>query len=208
MEKNFGFTPSKMDGSEHVFGANINGKKWPDSYSYREFLPQVINQGEYSICVPCSISAFLNWRENLKDGSSKDNRIDYFEVYNCKTNDGEGMSFKEAFSFIRHQGVESKAGKLKINEYALVNNPILLKQAIVLNGPCVGAFPVFNDSSEFWKQRKGDYLVGYHAISIVGYDDEGFIIRNSWGKSFGNQGYTKMKYEDYGKLIEVWTIID
>ena len=51
-------------------------------------------------------------------------------------------------------------------------------------------------------------LLGYHAISIVGYDENGFIIRNSWGKSFCDNGYTTLPYEEFNKLMEAWTIID
>ena len=76
-----------------------------------------------------------------------------------------------------------------------------------MNGPCVGALPVYNGEPEFWKERQGDKLQGYHAISIVGYDKEGFIIRNSWGTSFGDKGYTKIKNEDFNELMEVWTIL-
>lgn len=206
-EFNSGFKPSKMDGSEHIFGAGLPSYNLPNSYSYRRFLPDVVNQGEDSICVPCSVSAYLNWHENLHTGSKKDNKIDYFEIYNQRTNFGEGMTFKEAFYYLRHHGVTSKAGQLKITEYALIRGNDALKNAIVANGPCVGALPVYNYSNEFWNQKHGDTLMGYHAISIVGYNSEGFIIRNSWGRVFGNNGYTLIKYEDMDKMLEMWTIL-
>lgn len=198
-----GFKFSKIDGSEHIFGTS-SILKMPDSYSYQKYLPEVLDQGSDPICVPCSISCFLNWRENMKDGSNKDNKVDYFKIYNSKTTYGEGMTFKEAFAFLRHEGVPSKAGDLKIKEYAMVQNPLVLKQALLMNGPCVGALPVYNYGKEFWK---GGRLEGYHAISIVGYDEEGFIIRNSWGRSYANGGYTKIKYADFGRLMELWTVV-
>ena len=207
-EVKFGFAPSKMDGTEHVFGNGTEQTTVPKSYSYRKYLPGVLNQGRESICVPCSISAFLNWRENLSTGSKKDNRIDYHEIYDIRTNDGDGMTFKEAFHYLRHHGVSSKAGNLKIKEYALIRNAIDLRTAIVMNGPCVGALPVYSDRPEFWDRWPGDSFYGYHAISIVGYNVEGFVIRNSWGTSFGSNGYTVLKYEDFNKLLEVWTIVE
>lgn len=45
--------------------------------------------------------------------------------------------------------------------------------------------------------------MGGHAISIVGYTDEGFIIRNSWGKSFGKNGYALLKNQDFGEFLEI-----
>ena len=204
----FGFEPSVMDGTEHIFGAGMPMTNLPKSYSYRRFLPGVLNQGQESICVPCSVSAYLNWRENLSTGSKKDNKINYHEIYNIRSNAGEGMTFKEAFHYLRHHGVSSKAGNLQIKEYALIRNVDALKAALIMNGPCVGALPVYSDRPEFWNKMPGDGLYGYHAISLVGYNNDGFIIRNSWGTGFGNSGYTTIMFEDFGKLLEVWTIID
>ena len=204
----FGFEPSVMDGTEHIFGAGMPMSNLPKTYSYRRFLPGVLNQGQESICVPCSVSAYLNWRENLSTGSKKDNRIDYHEIYNIRSNAGEGMTFKEAFHYLRHHGVSSKAGNLQIKEYALIRNIDALKAALIMNGPCVGALPVYSDRPEFWNKMPGDGFYGYHAISLVGYNNDGFIIRNSWGTGFANSGYTTIMFEDFGKLLEVWTIID
>lgn len=204
----FGFELSKLDGSEHVFGVSFPGIEIPESYSYKEFLPPILDQGAEPICVPCSVSAYLNWRENLATGSKKDNKIDYHELYGIKTNDGDGMTYKEALHHLRHNGVSSKVGNLRINEYALVRSSISLKFALLMNGPCMGALPVFSDRPEFWKRQQGDMFYGYHAISIVGFDKNGFIIRNSWGTGFGKGGYTTIKYEDFNTFIELWTIID
>ncbi len=207
-EVKFGFEPSVIDGTEHIFGAAGIQQQLPKTYSYRRFLPGVLNQGSESICVPCSISAYLNWKENLQTGSKKDNKIDYHEIYKIRTNHGEGMTFKEAFKYLRHHGVSSKSGNLKINEYAMVKSIEDLRGALVMNGPCVGALPVYSDRPEFWNKIPGDGFYGYHAISIVGYNQEGFIIRNSWGTGFGNGGYTTIKFGEFNKLLEVWTIVD
>lgn len=206
-ERIFGFTPSKIDGSEIIFNAPEE-IVLPEEYSFKNVMPRVIDQGDLSICVPCSISAYLNWKENLNDGSHKDNSIALMDIYACRTNAGEGMSFKEAFSYLRHHGVKSKAGNLMIGHYGKVNNFLSLKYALVMNGPCTGALKVYSSDPEFWKDKHDGKYLGGHAISIVGYDKEGFIIRNSWGTAFADKGYTKIKYEDFGHLMEVWTIID
>lgn len=38
---------------------------------------------------------------------------------------------------------------------------------------------------------------GGHAVAIVGYVREGFIIQNSWGPSWGADGFALLPYEDY-----------
>lgn len=45
-------------------------------------------------------------------------------------------------------------------------------------------------------QRKGN-ADGGHAIAIVGYTYEGFIIQNSWGESWGEGGFALLPYEDF-----------
>ena len=204
---NFGFVRSEIDGTEIVFGVPKEQKHLPQTYSYKRFMPKIINQGAESICVPCSISAYINWKENLYDGSRRDNKVDYHEIYNCRTNQGDGMSFKEAFHFLRHNGVTTKIGNKKINRYAWIEDYSALKFAIITNGPCVGALPVFSWRDEFWKKQPGDGFFGYHAIAIIGYNKDGYIIRNSWGEDYGNKGYSVLKYEDLNNLIEAWTII-
>ena len=204
---NFGFLPSVMDGTEWVFGAPSGEITLPKKYSYRKYLPDVLDQGTLSICVPCSCSAYLNWKENLKDGSHKDNKIALMDIYAVKTTEGDGMTFKEAFHFLRHGSVKSAAGNLHINSYGKVMNMLSLKYALLMNGPCFGALPVYSDDCDFWNKKSGYSLLGYHAISIVGYDETGFIIRNSWGKSFCDSGYTTLPYEEFSKIIEAWTIM-
>lgn len=203
----FGFKPSEIDGSEKIFNGSEK-IELPKEYTYRPYLPKVIDQGERSICVPCTMSAYLNWRENLKDGVTKDNHISLDEIYKSRTNSGEGMTYKAAFKFLRTNGVKSDNGKLKISLYSRVLNPITLRYALVMNGPCFGALPVYNSNHDFWEKYPNDKLLGYHAISIVGYDEDGFIIRNSWGVSFGDKGYTHIKNEDIDKMLEIWTVIE
>ena len=46
---------------------------------------------------------------------------------------------------------------------------------------------------------------GGHAIAIIGYAEQGFIIQNSWGPSWGNGGFALLPYEDYMlHATDVW----
>lgn len=205
---NYGYIQSKLDGTEAEFSV-IQGLNIPEEYSYIPYLPKVLNQGHKAICVPCSISAHLNWNCNVDTGDNKkDNNIDLFQIYKQRTNDGEGMSIKEALHFLKHKGVKSDAGILKIKKYALVHSEIALKQALLTNGPCVAGLLVYNDKCSFWENNSYDELLGGHAISIVGWNKEGFLIRNSWGTSFCDRGYTLIPYESINNFTEIWTIID
>ena len=203
---NSGWVASKLDGTEQEFIAPKN-MGLPKEFSYKKYLPEVINQGQDPICVPCSLSCNINWKLNLKHGKPKDNKIALFDIFNSRTTDGEGMTFKEAFQYLIDNGVETKEGNYKINSYARIGNLQAIKFAIVANGPIVGVLPVYNSDSidEFWNEKFGDFL-GYHAIAIVGYTDQGLIIRNSWGEAYSEDGYALLLNKDINLLREVWTI--
>ena len=204
-----GLNPSVLDGSEHIFEPGKKSMGIPEKYSYEKILPEVLDQGNQPWCVPYSVSAFLAWRDNMSTNRFPPMNVglNYEELYNSKEVEDEGMTFKEAFHYLRHHGVESEAGLQKIGEYAMVTSFIHLKYALIMNGPCLGALPVYGSDCEFWDSRGGRRLKGYHAVCIAGYNEEGFVIRNSWGESFCKGGYTTLKYEDFNKLMEIWTII-
>jgi hypothetical protein len=46
---------------------------------------------------------------------------------------------------------------------------------------------------------------GGHAVAFVGYTPQGFIVQNSWGKSWGAGGFALLPYEDYMlHATDVW----
>ena len=203
---NSGFVPSLLDGTEEIFNEPKN-IGLPKQFSYLKYLPKVLNQGSNPICVPCSISAFLNWDLNLKDGNKVDNKINVFDIFENANGGNGGMSFKDALEYLVDKGTDSKQGKIKIARYAKVNSFMALKYAIFVNGPCVGGLPVYDSLRDKFWEGKTKPTEGYHAVSIIGYDENGFIIRNSWGESYGEDGYEYIKNEDCSKFTEIWTMI-
>lgn len=207
---NFGFKQSEIDGSEILFKV-AREIKLPDSYSYTKYLPKVLNQGAKPICVPCSVSCFINWKKNLEgNGNNIDHKVDLDAIYSSREDKyDDGMTFKEAFRFLRHEGVKTDFGIAKIGEYAKVGSELQLKQALIINGPCIGGLPVYDTyRTNFWEKYHGDSFIGGHAVAIVGYNKDGFIIRNSWGEKFGNNGYTTIPYDDFSKFYELWTVLN
>ena len=116
-----GCAPSTMDGSEHIYN-NIESLSLPEEYSYVEFMSKILDQGVEPICVPCSISAYINWKINMKEGKTDDYRVNLKQIFNNAGGNSRGMTFKNALSYVRHNGVDTTIGKVKIQEYALVRN--------------------------------------------------------------------------------------
>ncbi len=59
--------------------------------------------------------------------------------------------------------------------------------------------------------KQGDKPIGGHAVLAVGYDDSNqwFIVRNSWGDSWGMNGYFTLPYAyvlDQNLALDFWTL--
>jgi C1A family cysteine protease len=112
--------------------------------------------------------------------------------------------------------IKINASKHLIKSYAKVNSINGLRDNLYFNGPCLIAFPVYGDknnnmNSPMWKKlNDDDKSMGGHAMTVVGYNDneQHFIIRNSWGPSWGDKGYCYYKYENWDSHWECWTTVD
>lgn len=213
---NYGFSPSKIDGTELVLNdSSFNSLEIPSSYSYEEYMPDIINQGNRPICCPCAVSANLYWKNNLTNIKT-DISLDYlFEQRSDKN--AEGMQIKELLSFIKKYGyISSKEYKeldnntiskngTKIHSYAILQSPIIMQHSLLMNGPFViGLYVMDSSRPDFWN---GSNFEGGHAVSVVGYNEIGLRIRNSWGYEYGESGYYTLNWDDIGKIKEAWAII-
>lgn len=204
-----GCKPSVIDGSEKTFKLD-KPLTIPVEYSFQSQMPPVLNQGNTNTCVTYALGSHVDWNINMDKGTKgKDNNVDRKQIYSVRSISGDnGMTIKEGLNFLKNKGVKTNLGVRKIDHYAKIGNLDSLKQAIIVNGPCIGGLMCYNSGNEFWNKGFKDEALGGHAISIVGYNKDGFIIRNSWGQYWGKGGYTLMKYEDFEKFFELWTIID
>ena len=93
-----------------------------------------------------------------------------------------------------------------------------IKNALVSYGPLVTTMDVYADffkySGGIYEYVSGTYQGG-HAILIVGYVDNTavsgggyFVVKNSWGTDWGNQGYFYIAYSEIGAPVYFgeWTI--
>ncbi len=123
-----------------------------------------------------------------------------------------GASTEKSYLFgSRHEpseAVMTEASKYTIKEYARVHTIGAVKEALVNDGPCFIAFPVYNYGTRMWKPWPGDRRRGGHAMAVVGYTKQGFIIRNSWGTRWGDDGHCIYPYGDFGAHWEIWTTVD
>ena len=189
---------SPIDGHEHIFKTNVSV---PLRFTLRPIMPPVVDQGQTSKCVAYSLASYLDWKKNSHENDKNGNQFNVDQIYMMRKNNDDGMDIKDGLSILRKIGNNG----FKIKEYAKVNSILHLKMALLLNGPCLCAMPVKSDASHFWS---GNKLLGYHCLLITGYDEKSFELRNSWGTSWGDKGYTKISFDDFEKnVLEIWTII-
>jgi C1A family cysteine protease len=94
-----------------------------------------------------------------------------------------------------------------------------MKSCLAEGFPYVFGFSVYDgfESDECAKTgvlnvpEKTEELLGGHAVLAVGYDDasQRFIVRNSWGETWGQKGYFTMPYAymtNRGLCSDFWTI--
>jgi C1A family cysteine protease len=94
-----------------------------------------------------------------------------------------------------------------------------LKQCLIEGFPFVFGFNVYSsfETQEVAETgimpipKKGEELLGGHAVCAVGFDDNKrvFIVRNSWGDSWGDKGYFYMPYAfitNTSQCSDFWTV--
>lgn len=93
----------------------------------------------------------------------------------------------------------------RISTYYKVKSVQEVKHALYHNGPVVIGmkwYPCSNITRDGYLNYFESDDHGYHAVMIIGYDEDSFIIQNSWGKAWGLDGTFKLKFEDYPKLVK------
>lgn len=69
--------------------------------------------------------------------------------------------------------------------------------------PAEGNVIAYNESLPARARKK----VGLHAFAIVGYDDNGFWVQNSWGRGWGSNGLALWRYEDWAdNICDAWVL--
>lgn len=199
MKRTFGCLKSALTGNENKFTAPENVNIF-DTYDLRKTLGPIRDQGEVSKCVSVSLTDMVRYKMNL--GIYRDVEFSDDIFYVTRPNVGEeGMYPIDAFDYLVNTGIDGQKGDM----FAFVGNIIDAKYSIITNGPLMACLWVKSYNDDFWN---GMYDIGGHAVLFVGYGKDGFILRNSWGEEFGDNGYVIFPYEKFYKCgMEYWTLI-
>ncbi|MBD3179033.1 MAG: T9SS type A sorting domain-containing protein [Candidatus Latescibacteria bacterium] len=119
----------------------------------------------------------------------------------------DGAVSEECYPYTASDGNPCTMGSCEIlaymsNYYSVSNNAEAIKQAVYNDGPVYTSMFAHDN---FQNYSSGCYNNDYpdatnHAVLIVGWDDNGcggngaWIIKNSWGTSWGSGGYGRIQY--------------
>lgn len=169
----------------------------PSKFSMEAEMPSPINQGDKGICVSVCVTDMVRYIYKVTERVYR-KHVDFY--YNHRSDKRvDGMSPRNAFEI-------AQANSL-IMSYATIKSATAAKISILSHGPVLVALPVYSYFSNFWKQSVVQQnVLGYHAVTLVGYNDseECFKLRNSWGTSWGMNGYSWFPYEDFNLILESW----
>jgi C1A family cysteine protease len=202
----------------------------------QNWVTPILNQGNCGSCVAFATVATLETQMNISHQYPWLNpKYSTEALFACGGGGCEsGWWPSSAASFLKNKGVpdeacapytmgatgqdvscssicpDSAARSQKVSNVNTPRNAEAVKAAL-RHGPLVTTLDVYADfilyGSGIYKHTTGDYLGG-HAVSIIGYNDEGryWIIRNSWGADWGENGFGRVSYDDQsGVGDETWS---
>lgn len=190
----------------------------------------ILDQSIYGSCVAHSLATAMYYGESVAKITNHKYSIGF--IYGNRTNDQyqeEGMIIREALKQLNHDGdclykdfpynntypwckskikekeeeLKAKAAPNKIINYFRLNTVNDIKRSIMITGSVVCSIQIY---SKFGANTpipdKNEESLCCHAVCIVGWDNTGWIMQNSWGSYWGNKGYFHLPYEY--KLDECW----
>jgi len=190
----------------------------PEMVDYRKDMLPVRDQTKDGNCLAIAATSVIEWQRKSKEYFSPrfiyDNRKDAHEldvqdlILILKT---KGVCFEKSYPIGTSGNISDKAFREALNytisDCKKIKSIDELKAALYLNGLCIICFQIYNRTNQMWKPIDGNRVIGMHSMCIVGYNSNGFILRNSWGANWGDGGYCVFPYTDWKWQWECWTLI-
>jgi len=227
---------SPHDSRDWLYDNYLNQTNYslPIVLDYRADLLPVRNQKNQGSCFAMSVACMKEYQEKQDYGLNEYLSPQFFynirdNLYDNNKNNDEGMYGRNVMKLLMKYGICSEniysygriqykdkipescfkeAENHKIKGYGRVLSIEALKYSLKYNGLCLIVFPIYNYGPEMWIKNENDKFLGGHAMTIVGYLEKCFIIRNSWGADWGDNGYSYYFFSDWGAHWEIWTTID
>jgi hypothetical protein len=201
--------------------------RWKSSHSilrktttvpnWREMMSEVENQLDEECTLTCWIHAATGVVEgqlHILQMSNCNIDLDEPAILNEMTPNCTGGLVDDALDHILQSRALAEPGQYPnfdgvrsgIAEYHYLSGSDEIKAALE-SGPVTAAFTVYQDFVTFFNNpanRTQTYhhssgsSLGGHAVTIVSYDDNGWLCKNSWGSGWADEGYFRIRYNECG----------
>jgi hypothetical protein len=184
---------------------------WATGYALKSYHEKVEEQWAFSQSTTFSPAWIYNQINGGQDGGS---RID--EALQLIIDRGaatwENMPYTDSnFTHQPTQEAIAQASHYKATEFRAISGTQQIKAALANRNPVVAGIYIYDDlyylrgANSVYNSTTGE-LLGGHAVTVVGYDDNqfggAFKIINSWGTEWGDNGFFWLPYTMVGRVMD------
>jgi C1A family cysteine protease len=209
----------KLTRIPHIAKLTFSVQELPNHIDLKSKCGRIFDQGDIGSCTSQAISSaymfddphfepsrlYLYYKERVKDGDpNNDNGSTIQTAIDCAKN---GICSEHSWPYHPRKYKESppkhcddEAKHHKVIEAYQVEQTLASMRGCLASGTpfCVGVlvFPSFENATDgnIPMPQPNEQSIGGHAIMIVGYDMDRkvWLFKNSWGNSWGEDGYGKL----------------
>lgn len=222
---------SPLDSRDWIFENLARSSNDSNSIPLEFTLPvgEVRDQGTRGTCAAFTV-ATIKEMSNKNSGRASPQLSPEFLYYHRNTKPAGGMYGRDVFQVMQRMGTPleedypylgednaakkpssdlyEKAKQHKIGNYARITTKDGLKKALYEVGACYLLLPLYNKSAEFWRKKSGEKCIGGHAVTVIGFTREGFLLQNSWGNKWNDTGCALYPFDDWHDGLECWVSLD
>lgn len=195
----------------------------------------VKDQGSVASCVAHACSSIVEYHNERQLGSSTTFSTEFIYGYRPSGYYlGEGMYLREALKTLQQVGdcpeevlegnhkceaamnnvnallgyYKEEANPHRISSYARVSSTEEIKQALYNYGPVLASMRWYLDGElvDGVYTFKDKAYSGNHCVLIYGWNERGWLVQNSWGDTWGNNGSFIVPFDF--KWAETWSVAD
>lgn len=208
-------------------------EEFPDTFELATVT--IKDQGSIGSCVAHACSSIVEFHNNRQQKNPTVFSTEFIYGYRPEGYYiGEGMYPREALKTLKNLGdcplndlpgnnkcniamenvnkniddLKKLAAPHKISSFAKLSTNDEIKQSLISNGYVLVSMPWHKD----YRLNKGIYtyksseIRGYHAVIIYGWNKDGWLVQNSWGKYWGDKGKFIIPFDF--KFTEMWAVSD
>lgn len=210
----------------------VEKQELPEEYMPEKRIP-ITNQFWSSMCASHTLATVMSYGElkaGLEPNIFSKGRI--YADRNGQNTDMEGMYTRDAIKILQKEGdcphhyfrwhmsdigtisyayqhkeeeLNEKSSPYKIKSYGRLYADDDIKTAVLKFGAVVLCYPMYKSNDTYINPPKeGEKSSGSHAITLIGWTKDYWVLQNSWGKSAGDHGLFYMS-KDY-PWREAWFI--